>query len=97
MSDLLDDAEKHGPVYAAITHVWGERCPDFEPNCPCCRAWAEFDKTERLRAALERAADALLRAEDVLAEYANILSKEPWAADATSIEEKAARATLEEK
>lgn len=28
----------------AIREYWGERCPDFEPGCPCCRAWAEFDQ-----------------------------------------------------
>ena len=37
----------------AITDHFGERCPDFEPGCPCCRAWAEFDEIKRLRAALE--------------------------------------------
>ena len=36
----------------AIREYFGERCPDFEPGCPCCRAWAEFDSVERLRAAL---------------------------------------------
>lgn len=36
----------------AIQEHFGERCPDFEPGCPCCRAWAEFDEIERLRAAL---------------------------------------------
>ena len=39
----------------AISEYFGERCPDFEPGCPCCRAWAEFDETERLRTALLRA------------------------------------------
>ena len=41
------------PVEAAIYHVWGERCPDFEPDCATCKAWVEFDQIERLRAALE--------------------------------------------
>lgn len=31
-------------VEEAIQEHWGERCPDFEPGCPCCRAWAEYDK-----------------------------------------------------
>lgn len=22
---------------------WGERCPDFEPECPACQAWRLFD------------------------------------------------------
>lgn len=41
----------------AIQEHFGERCPDFEPGCPCCRAWAEFDEIERLRAALVAFAD----------------------------------------
>lgn len=40
------------PVEAAVYHVWGERCPDFEPECLTCKAWAEYDEIERLRAAL---------------------------------------------
>ena len=31
------------PVEAAVWHVWGERCIGFEPECPTCKAWAEFD------------------------------------------------------
>lgn len=26
-----------------IANYWGPRCPDFEPDCPCCKAWAAFD------------------------------------------------------
>ena len=33
------------PVEAAVWHVWGERCSDFEPSCLTCEAWAEFDRT----------------------------------------------------
>lgn len=40
------------PVEAAVWHVWGDRCSDFEPECLTCRAWAEFDQIERFRAAL---------------------------------------------
>lgn len=43
MTDLLEEA---------ISNYFGERCPEFEPGCPCCRALAEFDEIERLRAAL---------------------------------------------
>lgn len=24
--------------------IWGPRCPDFEPQCACCKAWAEHDE-----------------------------------------------------
>lgn len=30
-------------IAEAITAHWGERCPDTEPGCPCCDAWAQFD------------------------------------------------------
>ena len=35
------------PVEAAVWHVWGERCSDYEPECLPCRAWAEFDKIKK--------------------------------------------------
>lgn len=31
-------------VEAAVWHVWGERCPNFDPECNTCLAWAEFDE-----------------------------------------------------
>lgn len=61
MSDdkLLEDTEKHGPVIAAILDVWGERCPEFEPECYTCKAWADYD---RIRSkALEEAARVAAR------------------------------------
>lgn len=45
-SNVLENTQKHGPVYAAIAEVWGERCPDFEPECPCCKAWAAWDEMQ---------------------------------------------------
>ncbi|MDX5412885.1 MAG: hypothetical protein LPK02_07540 [Rhodobacterales bacterium] len=30
-------------IKEAITEHYGPRCPDTEPGCPCCDAWAEFD------------------------------------------------------
>ena len=26
-----------------LTEQFGERCPDFEENCECCRRWAALD------------------------------------------------------
>lgn len=31
-------------IEEAITEHWGKRCPDFDPNCHCCKAWAEYDR-----------------------------------------------------
>jgi hypothetical protein len=37
-------AEKGGYLTAEeITEWYGERCPDFEPGCPRCVAWARHD------------------------------------------------------
>jgi hypothetical protein len=34
----------HGEkILEAVEAHWGERCPDFDPECACCRAWAEVD------------------------------------------------------
>ena len=30
-------------IAEAITAHWGERCPDYEPTCTCCAAWAQYD------------------------------------------------------
>lgn len=31
----------------AVTEAFGERCPDYEPECPCCMAWKALDNSER--------------------------------------------------
>ena len=31
-------------IEEALTGYWGERCPDHEPECFACQAWAEYDK-----------------------------------------------------
>lgn len=28
----------------AITDYYGERCPEYDADCFCCKAWAEFDR-----------------------------------------------------
>lgn len=27
-----------------MNEEWGERCPDFDPDCLCCKAWAFYDR-----------------------------------------------------
>ena len=31
-----------------VGYYMGERCPDFEPRCPVCKAWASVDHLESL-------------------------------------------------
>lgn len=49
-------------IAEALTGQFGERCPDFEPECHTCKAWRQYDdlrkelaearaENERLRAA----------------------------------------------
>lgn len=32
------------PVAEAILEYWGTRCEEHDDECPCCRAWAEYDR-----------------------------------------------------
>ena len=36
-------ADLYDYIAEAITAHWGERCPDYEPTCTCCAAWAQYD------------------------------------------------------
>jgi hypothetical protein len=31
-------------IEEAIEAHWGDRCPDFDADCACCQAWAEYDR-----------------------------------------------------
>lgn len=42
-------------IAEAITEAFGERCPDFEPDCWCCKAWAAFDAIRAREAELVEA------------------------------------------
>lgn len=48
---------------AVIAH-WGDRCDTFEPECHCCKAWAEYDDIVEL----DREFYELAARYDVLAE-----------------------------
>lgn len=37
-------------IEQAITEYWGDRCPETEPGCQCCDAWAEYDALVASRA-----------------------------------------------
>ena len=34
-------------IKEAIKEYYGKRCPDFEPECIVCQAWAEYDSAKR--------------------------------------------------
>jgi hypothetical protein len=51
-----DDDTSTDYIAEAITEAWGERCPDFGPDCPCCRAWKQYDD---IRVALKAASAGL--------------------------------------
>ena len=45
-----DRTEFKPPLLARVTmeDYWGERCPDFDPECSACRAWEHFDRTNEV-------------------------------------------------
>lgn len=50
--DASLDREDLTSAERAVLAIWGERCPDYEPNCPGCEAWAQLSKPTRYGAAL---------------------------------------------
>lgn len=50
-------------IEEVMAEYWGERCPDYEPECPTCQAWAEYDKLTDER---NRAFDLLKKCRAVL-------------------------------
>jgi hypothetical protein len=53
VDEYIDDVIKRNPSFMKkITRLtekqwlkeWGERCPEYEPECPCCVAWRKFDE-----------------------------------------------------
>lgn len=57
-------------VAEAIEEAFGERCPDFEPACYCCQAWAQYDALKGGDASAVRGA---------IAEWSYRNPKIPWA------------------
>ena len=35
-------------IKEAVKEYYGKRCPDFEPECVVCQAWAEYDKAKQM-------------------------------------------------
>jgi hypothetical protein len=46
--------ERTDYIAEAITAQWGERCPDADPECFCCLAWAQYDRIADTEADLLR-------------------------------------------
>lgn len=47
----------HDYIADAITAHYGPRCPDTEPGCPCCDAWAQYDALRDDQATRDAAED----------------------------------------
>jgi len=49
-------------IEAALMDYYGNRCDDFDVECLCCRAWAEYDglREQGARAMQEAAAKAVI-------------------------------------
>lgn len=42
----MSDKPEGDLIAYAITETFGERCPDYEETCPCCKAWEQYDARE---------------------------------------------------
>jgi hypothetical protein len=40
-NDMTTD---NNPVHEALLFYWGERCPDHDPDCAVCSAYALYDR-----------------------------------------------------
>lgn len=47
---FVRDHARRAIVSKWITDVWGERCPDYSPNCITCDLWAAFDDEAKWQA-----------------------------------------------
>lgn len=43
--EMLREMEEDEKVLT--TQTWGEKCEDYEPQCPTCQAWRLFGETKR--------------------------------------------------
>lgn len=50
-------------IEEAITTKFGERCPDFDPDCHCCRVWRALDDLRAERAGHRKAINDAVMAE----------------------------------
>ena len=60
-------------ITEAITAHWGERCPDYEPQCACCAAWAQYDALKACEAnSSPSTAEALRVLTDAVGRYLDL-------------------------
>lgn len=65
------------PTAEEITSQWGERCPDYEPDCACCQMWAMHDAVTghaEMHRRAQKAEGAVAAARFVLDGWGKLLS-----------------------
>ncbi len=60
-SPAMEEATETDPIADALTEHWGERCPDFHPDCHTCKAWKRYDAFVRCEPLLGEAEKALAK------------------------------------
>ncbi len=60
-SPAMEEAPETDPIADALTEHWGERCPDFHPDCHTCKAWKRYDAFVRCEPLLGEAEKALAK------------------------------------
>lgn len=85
---VLTQAQVGQAIAEAVTEYWGERCPNFAPNCCTCRAWQEVDRLTATPPATESrvTVEAIIeRCARIADDYADRLEDEAGARIAAAI------------
>lgn len=76
-------------IAEAITDYYGVRCPDHEPDCACCKAWAAYDvfagRIQEINRTLTQPENAPILSANVnmptreeVADYINVCRNRVW-------------------
>lgn len=87
-------AEAEDLIADAITEQYGERCPDYEPECWCCKVWKQYDALATLAAEVEALRRERDRAERTLRHALEVAKDQEARADSLAAELAQCRETL---
>lgn len=68
----LRDFTNGDPIEDALAAHYGDKCQDFDPDCDCCKAYAELERLRLLESKDDLDAAKSAKAESVAAPYAEI-------------------------
>lgn len=62
-------------IAEAITEQFGERCPDFDANCHCCKVWQQYHALKADADEIKKQIHRATNAEYMLSAYRNMLGE----------------------